>query len=110
MCVALCVVPQQLGEKLEHIFEDEVGSYPQIRVRYEDEEEMYEIVVEGLAICECGDLVTGFGLMMAAYYIFNLAYPKVLTGVLTFYQKVFLGMTDNTKNAKVSALICKLSD
>ena len=71
-------------------------------------DEMYEIIIEGVVVCRCGDIVTAFGLIMAAYYIFNLEYPAKIENTLTFYQRIFLGVIDSSKNARVSALTCKL--
>ena len=98
MAVALAVVPQQLRENVASIWdEDETVAYPQIRVLEGDdgEDEQYAVVIEGLRVCTCGDVVAAFGAMVASYYVFNLAYPKDLTNTLMFYQRVFLGLTDS---------------
>ena len=107
----MCMVPQQLRERLEDFFENEneneTAAYPRIRV-INEEDLFLEIVLEGLVICRCGDYTTEFALWMAVYYSFNLAYPNKLRSSLTFFQKAFLGLNDATKDSKVSSLICKL--
>ena len=74
MACALGVVAGQLREGFEGFFAEEgenTMEYP--RIRKNEEEDSYEIVLEGLVICRCGDLVSAFALVMASNYIFNLA-------------------------------------
>ena len=105
MAVALAVVLQQLRESVTAIWETEgcTEAYPHIRVVLNGDEEQYEVIVEGLVVCLSGNVVVAFALMLASYYVFNLAYPKDLTNTLMFYQRVFLGLTDtqSTRNTQV---------
>ena len=68
-----------------------------------------EVIVEGETFCECSDIVSGVALMLAAYYVINIAYPKELKSTLFFYQKAFLGIADSSaKDDKVSRLFTAL--
>ena len=73
-----------------------------------DGDEVYQIVLDEIAIATCGDLVTAFGLMMATYYSFNIAYPKELNSSLVFFQKAFLNIRDSANVKKVTNLMCRL--
>ena len=53
-----------------------------------------EIVVESIVVCERSDIISGFAIMMAAYYVVNIAYPKELKSTLFFYQKAFLDVNE----------------
>ena len=83
--------------------------WPTIQVcQLVDGEELYKVILDEIAIAECGDLVTAFMLMVATYYVFNVAYPKELKNTLMFMQKAFLNIMDARKNKKVNSLMCKL--
>ena len=111
-CCAVAVVPQQLREALDDMMykDGESNSYPQIRV-HEDMSDTIpaDIIVEGEVVCSCGHLLTGFALMLAMYYVFNIANPDKLNSTLLFLQKGFIGIVDDTtKNVKVSKLFSTL--
>ena len=75
-------MPQQLREDSSKIFlHDE---YVHIVLTHEylltakkdpfEDDVQLSLLVEDVQICTCGDLVTAFALMFAAYYIYNLSY------------------------------------
>ena len=112
MAVALAVVPQQLGESVGAIWEVESGTeaYPQIRFfDPEDRDEKYSVTIDGLIICTSGDRVAASRAMIASYYVFNLTYPKGLANTLTFYQRVFLGLTYRCQAATQELLSSSVS-
>ena len=66
----------------------------------------FSLLVEGVQVCTCGDLVTAFALVFAAYYIYNLSYPDAIQSTMTFFQTAFLKTEDGVKNeGKVSRLM-----
>ena len=110
-CVAVLVVPQQLREMVADMFltEDEISSYPKLKIKSMSDTIPVEVIVEGVSFCECSDLVTGIAIMMAAYYIVNIAYPPKLKSTLFFYQKAILGIADSSANdGKVARLLTTL--
>ena len=83
--------------------------YPRIRIKTMSGTLPVEVVVEGVTICECSDLITGFALMLATYYVINISYPPELKSTLFFYQTAFLDIADKSaKDDKVSGLFTKL--
>ena len=58
------------------------SSYPRKLTDCEEdpfEDDMqFSLLVEGVQVCTCGDLVTAFALMFATYYIYNLSYPDAI--------------------------------
>ena len=110
-CVAVLIVPQQMKEKLsDFIYTDgENSSYPKIRIKSYTDTLPVEVIVEGVTFCECSDIISGIALMLCAYYVINIAYPKELKSTLFFYQKAFLNIADSSaKDAKVAKLLTVL--
>ena len=69
----------------------------------------FSLLVEGVQVCTCGDLVTAFALVFAAYYIYNLSYPDAIQSTMTFFQTAFLKIEDSVKkDYKVSRLMTTL--
>ena len=92
------------------IVNNNVVPYPRIRVA-DEEEESLEIIAAGLVICHENDFVSAFAMLMAVYYIyFNIAYPSNISSSLLFYQKLFVGLSDNIRDGKVSSSVCKLAN
>ena len=52
-------------------------------------DEQYVVIIEGVQVCTCGNVVAAFRAMLPSYYVFNLAYPKDLVNTLMFYHRVF---------------------
>ena len=63
---------------------------------FEDDVEL-SLLVAGVQVCTCGDLVTAFALMFATYYIYNLFYPDAIQSTMTFFQTSFLKIEDTVK-------------
>ena len=69
----------------------------------------FSLLVEGVQVCTCGDLVTAFALVFAAYYIYNLYYPDAIQSTMTFFQTSSLKIEDSVKkDYKVSRLMTTL--
>ena len=69
----------------------------------------FDIVVEEQIVAQSNSFLEAFAVMLATYYVFNLAYPKELECTLSFIQKYILDIGDTTKTAaRVSGLINKL--
>ena len=89
------------------------SSYPRILIDckedpFEDDLQ-FSLLVEGVQVCTCGDLVPAFALMFATYYIYNLSYPDAIQGTMTFFQTTFLKIQDGVKkDYKVSRLMTTL--
>ena len=69
----------------------------------------FSLLVEGVQVCTCGDLVMAFSLMFAIYYIYNLSYHDAVQSTMTFFQTWFHKIEDSVKkDYKVSRLITTL--
>ena len=70
---------------------------------------LYSILVENVVVAETSDFVQAFALLLGAFYVFNLEYPKKLEATLLFFQKFILGISDRSKlPSKVLILISNL--
>ena len=58
---------------------------------------LYSILVENVVVAETSDFVQAFALLLGAFYVFNLEYPKKLEATLLFFQKFILGISDRSK-------------
>ena len=75
-----------------------------------EDDVQFSLLVEGVQVCTCGNLVTAFALMFATYYIYNLSYPDAIQSTITFFQTSFLKIEDIfKKDYKVSRLMTTLS-
>ena len=73
------------------------------------EDVRFSVVVEHNVIAETKDFVKAFEMMLCAFYIFNLEYPKKLEATFLLYQKLFLRINDKCKiPAKVLKLMSDL--
>ena len=69
----------------------------------------FSLLVEGVRVCTCGDLVTALVLMFATYYIYKLSCPDDIQSTMTFFQTAFLKIEDSVKkDYKVSKLMTTL--
>ena len=57
------------------------------------------VVCKQKPLCKVPSLEVGILLAFAAYYIFNLEYPKEIWGLMTFLQDYILQVTDNLKRS-----------
>ena len=70
---------------------------------------LYSILVENVVVAETSDFVQAFALLLGAFYVFNVEYPKKLEATLLFFQKFILGISDRSKlPSKVLILISNL--
>ena len=56
-----------------------------------------KIMADGIMVCQADNLLKAARLLLATFYVFNIAYPKGITASLTFFQKVFLNLQDDAK-------------
>ena len=69
----------------------------------------YSILVENVVVAETSDFVQAFALLLGAFYVFNVEYPKKLEATLLFFQKFILGISDRSKlPSKVLTLMSNL--
>ena len=70
---------------------------------------LYSILVGNVVVAETSDFVETFTLLLGAFYIFNVEYPKKLEATLLFFQKFILGISDRSKlPSKVLTLMSNL--
>ena len=70
---------------------------------------LYSILVENVVVEETSDFVQAFALLLGAFCIFNVEYPKKLEATLLFFQRFILGISDRSKlPSKVLALMSNL--
>ena len=109
-------MPQQLREDSSKMFLYDKythSSYPRILIDCEEypfeDDVQFSLLVEGVQVCTCGDLVTAFGLMFTTYYIYILSYSDAIQSTMTFFQTTFLKTEDGVKkDCKVSRLMTTL--
>ena len=69
----------------------------------------YSILVENVVVAETSDFVQAFALLLGAFYILNVEYPKKLEATLLFFQKFILGISGRSKlPSKVLTLMSNL--
>ena len=74
-----------------------------------ERDNLYSILVENVVFAETSDFVQAFALLLGAFYVFNVEYPKKLEATLLFFQKLTLGISDRSKlPSKVLALMSNL--
>ena len=70
---------------------------------------LYSILVGNVVVAETSDFVETFTLLLGAFYIFNVEYPKKLEATLLLFQKIILGISDRSKlPSKVLTLMSNL--
>ena len=89
------------------------SSCPRILIDCEEDpfedDVQFTLLVEGVQVCTCGDLVTAFALMFVTYYIYNLSYPDAIQSTMTFFRTAFLKIEESVKkDHKVSRLMTTL--
>lgn len=123
-CTALLVLPGHLREKLDVFLrtdEDAAnasaqGEQPSHPVMFWqgtstlDETASFRLYMENVCIARTKSLLDAFQLLLAAFYVFNVAYPSKGSRTLTFMQKAVLNIQDSEKrDPKVADLIGKLN-
>ena len=67
---------------------------------------LYSILVENVVVAEASDFVQALALLLGAFYVFNVEYPKTFEATLLFPQKFILGISERSKlPSKVLALM-----
>ena len=62
-----------------------------------EDDVQFSLLVKGVQVCTCGDVVTAFALMFATYYIYNLFYSDEMQSFMTFFQTAFPKIEDSVK-------------
>ena len=62
-----------------------------------ERDNLYSILVENVVFAETSDFVQAFALLLGAFYVFNVEYPKMLEATHLFFQKFILGISDRTE-------------
>ena len=74
-----------------------------------DEATTIEVKVESYTLSATKDFIHAMATMLAAHYVFNVAYASKTFGAMYFMQKYLLGIDDETKcPSKVLTLFSKL--
>ncbi|KAJ8017809.1 Sterile alpha motif domain-containing protein 3 [Holothuria leucospilota] len=98
---AVLAIPGLLHEKVENLMvSGDDADNTELKVfiktaRDDGGKETYDVIVDGLSIASSSTLKLAVANYLAAYYCFNLAYPKCLRKTLQFFQKVVLNIQDN---------------
>ena len=117
-CIALYTIPGLLRERVSNFVvekeqnDEEHKSYPHIVLSHSNpaDSDQFSIKVDNIDILTVNDFLTAFKLMIACYYVFNIAYPKVANASMEFVQKVLMNVQDGTKiSSKVLSLLAKLA-
>ena len=58
---------------------------------------LYSILVENVVVAEASDFVQALALLLGAFYVFNVEYPKTFEATLLFFQKFILGIYERSK-------------
>ena len=110
---AIFVLFSRLKEKpSEIIIKDENQPIAEPKIVFKDYflDSVYSVVVDNQRLCSTKDFIHAVKLLMATYYIFNIAYPKPSEGTLTFIQKGLINLQDRAKmNKKVANLLLEIN-
>ena len=85
------------GESIEAAASSISINHARIAVMISDVNHEIFVVCEQKPLCKVPSLEEGIFIAFAAYYIFNLEYPKEIRGLMTFLQDYILQVTDNLK-------------
>ena len=117
-CLGVLLLPQHLREPLEtiaarsadaHLFE---SAKPLIVCPDEGilRDGELSVMVEGVLLCKTYSFTRALALLLACYYVFNLAYPQKGCATLTFMQRCFINLQDGVKaNDKVITLLGRIN-
>ena len=70
------------------------GPHPLI-VKLAGQTHQYFVCVEKLVLCKCSDMADALHTLIAAYYVFDIAYPKQVHPILLFIQRYLVGIKDD---------------
>jgi hypothetical protein len=115
-CFGILVLPQHLREKLDTLVARSTDTtdpskptilVPEGRSALDGD---LSIHIERVVLCNTNSFAKAIALLLASYYIFNLAYPSKGVATLTFIQKCILNLHDGSKNIdKVVTLLGRLN-
>ena len=103
-CAAICSISCLLQENQKYFCDGnfEIG-------KIIDDATTIEVKVESYTLSATKDFVHAMATMLAAHYVFNVAYASKTFGAMYFMQKYLLGIDDETKcPSKVLILFSKL--
>ena len=119
-CAAICSISYLLQEHLEYFFDvDGDNQQPRLHVgdcdgnfeigKISGDSTTIEVKVKWYALCATKDFIHAMATMLAAHYVFNVAYALKTFGAMYFMQKYLLGIDNETKcPSKVLTLFLKL--
>ena len=99
MILALLVLSVRLGENIEDFvgFEKNDGiSAPTIMYTGDFVNAAFRVYVDNVEITTTTNFITAYKVMFAAYYVFNLGYPKNRAATMTYIQKAIINIQDKT--------------
>ena len=59
----------------------------------------FYILADNVKICSTNNMLKALKLLVATFFVFNIAYPKRVHAALIFFQKIFLNLHDSSKTA-----------
>jgi len=77
-----------LNEQVQHL----QVNYPYIAVVEMDTTIDLFLVAERVVVCQAKTVLQATQLLLAEFYVFNIAYPKYLGGLFHFYEDYLLGI------------------
>lgn len=93
----------QGNENLEEQIQAVKVNYPYIAVVTMDAAMNIFIVAEQVVICKAASISVATKLLLASFYVFNIEYPKLLGGVLYFFE-YYLYNIRSRKNLPISVI------
>ena len=70
----------------------------------------FKVVLDNEVLAQTDNFVRAYKIMLCAYYIFNINYPKELGNSLLFAQKMLLEIGgSNVQSKKINTLVSRLS-
>ena len=96
---ALVRIPLILRENSKKLFVNfGTEPWPQIESKNKESKDLaqiifqspFNIILDGVVLCETQDFISAVHVTLATYYVFNLNYPKALDAFYTFLQKKIL--------------------
>ncbi len=116
--VALLALPGLLREDLglficseeQHTSSEDATGNPVIVFNGADpfKSDNYDIYVDGEKIISVKSMSRAFSILIASYFVMNIAYPTTMVKSLTFLQKVILNLQDSL--AKVKPVVTLLTN
>lgn len=73
-------------------------NFPYLIVCYTAEEITYHVVIEQEPMCQLSNFKGALIHLMGAYFVYDIAYPKVLNSLLLMLQHHILGLADSQRD------------